>query len=246
MMTKKLLPLAVASGLLIGTAGFANAEGPSNGFSASANVTLTSDYKFRGISQSDESPAIQGGFDIEHESGFYVGTWGSSVDFDINENGYDGSLELDYYAGFSRNINDSLAFDVGYLYYDYPGDNGGEGDYQEVYGSLSFKDLTVGVHYSDDYYAETGEFYYVYADYSYTLPQDFVISASVGYNSLDEADTFLSDGADSYTNFSIALSKEVGGIELALAYVGTDLDEEEVFDTEWGEPTAVFSLTKSL
>ena len=71
MMTKKLLPLAVASGLLMGTAGFANAEGPSNGFSASANVTLTSDYKFRGISQSDESPAIQGGFDIEHESGFY-------------------------------------------------------------------------------------------------------------------------------------------------------------------------------
>jgi len=245
MMTKKILRLAMASGLLMSAVGMANAESV-NGFSASANVTLTSDYKFRGISQSDESPAIQGGFDIEHESGFYIGVWGSSVDFDTNGPGYDGSLELDYYGGFSHSITETLAFDVGYIYYDYPGDNGPEGDYQEVYGSLSFNDLTIGVNYSDDYYAETGDFWYVYGDYSYTLPKDFVISAHLGYNSVDKDGGFLSNGEDSFTTYSIGVSKEFSGVEWALAYVGTDLDKKDVFDTKWGEPQAVFSLSKSL
>ena len=161
MLTKKLLPAAVAATLLAGAT-----TSQADDFEISANVTLTSDYRFRGISQSDESIAIQGGFDAEFGAGFYIGTWGSTVDFDTNGEGYDGSLELDYYAGWASDLGDSgLGIDVGFLYYDYPGDDDEEGDYWEVYGSMSWNDLAVGVHYSDDYYAETGEFWYVYADY---------------------------------------------------------------------------------
>ncbi|MCB1710405.1 MAG: TorF family putative porin, partial [Halioglobus sp.] len=98
MLNKKLLTAAVATALMSG-AGYSLAQEKDDldpraeAFEISGNVALTSDYRFRGISQSDESAAIQGGFDVEFSPGFYVGTWGSSVDFDSNE-GYDGSLEL--------------------------------------------------------------------------------------------------------------------------------------------------------
>ncbi len=238
MFAKKIFPLAIASGLLVGAAS-ASAE-------ISGNVALTTDYKFRGISQSDESPAIQGGFDYGHESGFYIGTWGSSIDFDTNGAGYDGSLELDVYAGFGGAFGDSdWGYDIGLLYYGYPGDDGDEGDYLEVYGGVSYKDLSLSVAYSDDYYAETGKFYYVAGDYSYTLPQDFVLDLHVGYNGFDE-ESFLSNGADEYWDYSVGITKSLGGVDLSLAYIGTDLDEDEVFDTKWGDGQAIFTISKSL
>ena len=101
MLTRKFFPLAISSLLTIGAVS-ASADDPISG-----NVALTTDYRFRGISQSDESPAIQGGFDFEHDSGFYLGAWGSSVDFDTNGAGYDGCLELDLYGGFSNSFGDS-------------------------------------------------------------------------------------------------------------------------------------------
>ncbi|MEJ2532626.1 MAG: TorF family putative porin, partial [Halioglobus sp.] len=222
-------------------------EGDSMPFEISANVTLASDYRFRGISQSDESIALQGGFDAEFGAGFYIGTWGSTVDFDTNGEGYDGSLELDYYAGWASDLGDSgLGIDVGFLYYDYPGDDDEEGDYWEVYGSMSWNDLAVGVHYSDDYYAETGEFWYVYADYGFTLFADIGLGLHVGYNMLDEAPGFLSSDEDTYFDYSVSVSKEWAGVEWALAWVGTDLDDDDVFGTDWADDTVVFSISKSM
>lgn len=214
----------------------------------SANVALTTDYKFRGISQSNEEAAIQGGFDFSFENGVYVGTWGSVVDFDVSsaDGGLNGSLELDYYIGYAGDISEDVSFDVGYLYYDYPGDDGLEGDYQELYGSLSFADLTVGLAYSDDYYAETEKFFYYYVDYELSLGSDISLSFHAGYNDLDEDGGFLATDEDSYVDYSISLGKAVAGVDLSLAYVGTNLDEEDVFDTDWGEDTVVFSISKSM
>ena len=139
MLSKKLLPAALATSL------FAGATAAQAEMEVSANVALTTDYKFRGISQSDESPALQGGFDLGFDNGMYVGTWASSVDFDTNGDGFDGSLELDYYVGWGGDISDSVGVDVGILYYSYPGDNGPDGDYLEFYGSVSIADGTLGV-----------------------------------------------------------------------------------------------------
>lgn len=202
----------------------------------SANVGLTTDYRFRGISQTDNEAALQGGFDIAFDSGFYVGTWGSNVDFA-------NSLELDYYVGFGGEISESLSYDLGYIYYDYPGTDGDD-PYQEFYGSLSFGDLTLGAAYSNDYYFETGEFYYLYGDYGFDLGQGYNLGLHYGYNSFDEADTFLSKG-DDYSDWSVAISKEFAGIEVSLSYVDTDLDESECFGTDWCDATAVLAISKS-
>ena len=204
----------------------------------SGNVTLTNDYKFRGISQTDEGAAIQGGFDVAFDNGFYLGTWGSNVDFA-------NSLELDYYGGWAGDLTDSVSVDVGYLYYDYPSSDT-EDDYQEVYGSVSFADFTLGLAYSDDYYLESGEFYYVYADYGFELGDGWGVSLHVGMNEFDDAGVFLSDNADSYIDYSVGVSKEYAGVEWGLAYVGTDLDEDEVFGEDWGDGKLIFSISKSL
>ena len=163
---KKLLLATSASAMVLGASLASAAE-------ISGNVTLTTDYVFRGISQSDESPAIQGGFDLGFDSGFYVGTWASSVDFDTNGSGLDGSLELDAYVGYGGEFAEDFSYDLGYVYYVYPGDEGLDGDYWELYGSLGYKDFTVGVNYADDYYAETGEYTYLYGEYTLGLPSDF-------------------------------------------------------------------------
>ncbi len=244
MLNKKILTAAVATALMSGS-GASLADW--DDFEISGNVALTSDYRFRGISQSDTSGAIQGGFDVEFSPGFYIGTWGSSVDFDSND-GYDGSLELDYYAGWASAIGDTdFGIDVGYAYYDYPGDNGDEGDYQEFYVSGSWRDFSLSVNYSDDYYAETDDFWYFAADYSHRLFVDELsLGLHVGYNKLEENGGFLSSDEDNYTDWSVSLTYSVWGVDLAVAYVDTTLDDDDVFGTDWADSTAVFTISKSM
>lgn len=246
MLNKKLLPAAIATALLAGgvMAPTAQAE-----IEISGNVALTTDYRFRGISQSNDDIAVQGGFDLAFDNGIYVGTWGSTVDFDLDSSqGLNGSLELDYYVGWASDIGDTgISLDVGYLYYDYPGDSSVlEGDYQEVYGSIGFWGATLGVHYSDDYYAESGDFMYIYGDYSFGLTDNLSLDLHVGFNEFDEADVFLSDG-DSYIDYSVGLTASYFAVDWTLAVVGTDLDDDEYFGLgDLVEDTVVFSISKSM
>ena len=274
MLNKKLLNAAVATALLAGFGGtYAQAA---DDFAISGNVALTSDYRFRGISQSDEDPAIQGGFDASFEPGFYLGTWASSIDFGDAAEGSYSTVEVDYYGGWRGPIGDSdFGVDVGYAYYDYPGSTvDPEGDYQEFYVKTSWTSLVFGLAYSDDYYAETGEFWYLSGDYSYKFIDNLALGLHVGYNITEQTEIdrngnltdggFLSCLPDSnggingsvdsnggfscdteeYTDYSISLTYSVVGVDLTLAYVGTDLDEEEVFGTEWADPVAVFTIKK--
>ncbi len=149
------------------------------------------------------------------------------------------------YAGFSADINDDWSYDVGGLYYAYPGDNGDDGDFFEVYGSVSWKDLTVGVNYSDDYYAETDEATYIYGDYSFALPNEFALDLHVGYQMLEEDGGFLSSDEDGYTDYSVTVSRDFGGFNFAVAYVGTDLDEDDVFGTDWADDVVIATISAS-
>jgi len=223
----------------------------------SGNISLASDYRFRGISQTDTQLAVQGGFDIAFDSGVYVGTWGSNVDFA-------NSLELDYYVGYAGELNDSVSYDLGFIYYDYPGTDDAvrtlsgdaEDDYAEVYASVSVSDFTLGFAYSNDYYLETGDFYYVYGDYSFALSHDVSLDVHYGYNDFEYSSTdsnakdaeqaFLSDGEDSYSDYSIGVSKTYSGVDVSLTWVDTDLDKSECFGTNWCDSTVVFALSKSL
>jgi uncharacterized protein (TIGR02001 family) len=253
MLNKKLLSAAVATALLSGV-GATTVQA----FEIAANTTLTSDYRFRGISQSDKNAAIQGGFDASWEPGFYLGTWASSVDFgdadpdpeDPNcptcDPGSYGSMEIDYYAGWVGPIGDTdFGIDAGYMYYQYPGDTvDPEGDYQEFHLKGSWRDLSIGATYSDDYYAESGKFWYFAGDYSYSFNDAFSVGLHAGYNDFDEV-AFLTDGADNYTDFSVTLTYSVFGVDLSAAYVGTNLDDEEYYDTDLADNTGVVSISKS-
>ncbi len=256
MLIKKLLPAALTATALLG-AGQAIAQDEEQQKAIvtgdaykgiTGNVTLTSDYRFRGISQSNEDPAIQGGFDYAWDNGIYIGTWGSTVDFGTADGfGFDGSLELDYYIGWGMDVTDNTSFDIGYIYYDYPGDDSDKGDYQEIYGSISWRGLTGGIHYSDDYYGGSGDFFYYYAGYSLGLFDDFLsLDLHLGYNDLDKNGGFLATDEDSYIDYSIGVSVGWIGVDWSLAYVGTDLSKKDYFDTDLAEDTVVFSMSRSL
>lgn len=241
MLNKKLLTAAIGATLLAGTTATAV-----QAFDLSANVALVSDYRFRGISQTGNDAAIQGGFDASFEPGFYLGTWASSVDFGEPAEGSFGTMEIDYYTGWAGPIGDTdFAIDVGYAYYQYPGDTVDPvGDYQEFYIKPSWKDVGLSVVYSDDFYAETDEMWYFGADYSLSFLEDFSIGFHVGYTDFEGA--FLTDNADSYTDYSVTLGYAFMGVDLALAWIGTDLDDTECFDSNICDDTAVFSISKSM
>ena len=161
-----------------------NAAGES-GIEISGNVALVSDYRFRGVSFSDGDPALQGGIDLAHSSGFYLGTWGST----ISGGTAFGELELDVYGGWSGEVSDGVTFDVGLLYYIYPtGDvPGADTDYFEPYASLGFSlgpaSATVGVAYAWDQ-ASLGDDdnLYLYTDLEYGIPDTpITLSAHLGW-----------------------------------------------------------------
>jgi uncharacterized protein (TIGR02001 family) len=237
MLNKTVLSAALAVTALAGIATEAQAE-------ISANVAVVSDYRFRGISQSNKNPAIQGGFDYAFTNGFYLGTWGSSVNFD-SDTVFNGSLELDVYGGWGKEFGENSTIDLGYIYYAYPGDDGNTiGNYQEIYANYGWRDLSLGVAYSDDYYGDSGKFLYLQANYDWSFAEDWGLSFHVGYNDFDE-DIFLSSDKGNYMDYSIGLTWSVVGVDLGLTWVGTDLKEEDVYGTDWAKDTAVFSISKS-
>lgn len=194
----------------------------------SGDVTFASDYAFRGISQTEEAPALQGGLSLSTASGFYASVWGSNVDFLA-----EGTLELDVMLGWSGAINDDWSTDVGIMRYGYPNAEIDGSNFYELYGSLSYKDLTFGLAYSDDYYANSGNFIYVYANYTYALSDNLSLELHVGQNEYD-------DSSASYLDWSIGLSTEVLGAGVSLTYVDTDINGSYLADSR-----VIFAISKS-
>ncbi|MEO3678121.1 TorF family putative porin [Rheinheimera fenheensis] len=217
--------ILAASLWMLGT-GLSNAT--ASELTLSGDVTFASDYAFRGISQTEEAPALQGGLSLSSASGFYASVWGSNVDFLA-----EGTLELDVMLGWSGAINDDWSTDVGIMRYGYPNAEIDGSNFYELYGSLSYKDLTFGLAYSDDYYANSGNFIYVYANYAYALSDNLSLDLHVGQNEYD-------DSSASYLDWSIGLSTEVLGAGLSLTYVDTDINGSYLADSR-----VIFAISKS-
>ncbi|MGM0552261.1 MAG: TorF family putative porin [Pseudomonadota bacterium] len=187
----------------------------------SGNITIASDYELRGFSQTDGA-AIQGGFDYNHDTGFYVGAWASN----LSEGLYDGgSYELDLYSGFAGEMGNGLGYDVGYVYYFYPDSNSDIG-FGEVYGELSY-DMFYGgvkviVNEEDDAAPfESGSAYY-YAGMDVPFAEVYSASFMIGEQTFDDSDV------DSYTHYSAGLSRHtesMGTFSMNLAYA--DVSEED-------------------
>jgi uncharacterized protein (TIGR02001 family) len=156
MFKKALMAAAVAATIMPFAASAADA--PASPHTLTGNVGLYSQYIFRGLTQTDRKPAIQGGFDYGHSSGFYVGTWASNISWLRDSAAYSagGSGEFDFYGGFKGSIGKSdFTYDVGTLYYYYPGDANVaanalnvKADTWEIYGALGWKWLSAKYSYA--------------------------------------------------------------------------------------------------
>ena len=201
----------------------------------SGNVTLASDYSFRGWSQTTRDPAIQGGFDLEFDGGFSIGTWASNINF-----GDSASTELDLYAGFSGSMSEGVDFSVSFIRFEYVSE-GDALDYNEVNGEISFGSVAVGVNFSPAYLGDGGpSFQYPYASYSTSLGENVSLDLSIGMSMTDE-DDFFADGEDSYIDYSAAVTTPMAGLDVSVALVGTNLDD--INDTS---NRLIISFSKSL
>lgn len=194
----------------------------------SGNVGFVSDYTFRGISQTREKPALQGGVDYNHPSGFYIGAWGSSIDFNDTDRA---SLELDGYGGYSYTI-DRWTLDGRFTYYAYPGAKAAlDYDYYEIAGNVTYDfgipKLTGSINYSPDYFAESGNAVYYSLAADVPLVRGFGLNAKVGYQSIDDRVRF---GVPSYMDWSVGATYDWRGFTFGLQYVDTDLSKTECVD----------------
>jgi uncharacterized protein (TIGR02001 family) len=125
---------------LAATPAVADETAPPSEITITGNVAFVTDYRFRGLSQSSGDPAIQGGINVNHASGFYVGVWSSSTDFDVVGPAADavyGSQELDIFGGWTGTLASGVTADVGLLYYAYPGGHVGDAEFFEPYAAVS-------------------------------------------------------------------------------------------------------------
>ncbi len=200
----------------------------SSGITISGNAVVTSDYRFRGLSFSDGDIAIQGGIDIAHESGFYIGTWGSSIE----DSATFGHTELDLYGGWSGEVTSGLTLDVGLLYYFYPnGEDGAAGpsDYFEPYASVSGSigpvELTSGIAYawSQDSLGNSDNVY-IYTGASAGIPNTpITLNANIGINEGSLGNPAGIVGVDDYVDWMLGVDWAITeNLTATLAYTDTD------------------------
>ena len=238
---KKYLLLSAVSLCVLSSAAFAAEEMLPGEFSTT--VGFVSEYSFRGISQSDEGPALQGSIDWSHDSGFYAGVWGSNVEFT------DASLETDIYGGYSGEVN-GFTYDIGAIYYAYPGADS-DLDYDYYEGSLAVgydfdvAALSASVNYSPEFFADSGDATYVAGNLDVPLPfmpVETSLNASVGHQWIDDNEAY---GVDDYMDWGVGITSSIYGFDFGVRYIDTDLDEtEDCFDG--CDQRVIFSVSKSL
>jgi uncharacterized protein (TIGR02001 family) len=215
--------------------------------SFSSSFAIVSEYRYRGLDQSDEHPALQGSFDWSHEKGYYLGVWGSNVDFNDGDNA---NTEFDIYGGITREYY-GISFDLGILYYVYPGANEGLNyDFVEYYFGLGKEwemlSLNASVNYAPQFYAGSGDATYMSYDAGVPLGHGLALSAHVGYQWLTDAAKYGVGSVDptiDYLDYSVGLSYTTNGFDLSVTYVDTDLSKAD--RAIGADDTVVFGVSRS-
>ena len=231
-------------------------------------MALSSDYRTRGFSQTDKKPALSGGFDVSHSSGFYIGNWNSNIDSAY----YNGAnIEMDFYGGFKYPVGD-VTLDIGAFYYYYPGSgrnsakNFGRGvDEKEIYVAASYGPVTAKL------YIPIGDFFSaqknfggksadgsIYLDISgsYDLGSGFGLIGHFGYQKLEGAAKLVqlnsSKLAKNYEDWKLGVTYTfANGFVAGIAYIDTSIDSADTngFGASTTKnlygATGVFSLSKT-
>jgi uncharacterized protein (TIGR02001 family) len=213
-----LAAVALASGAALSQA--AAPAAPEPDYTLSFNVGGVTDYRYRGMSQTRLKPAIQGGADFAHKSGFYIGTWASSIKW-IKDAGGDSNAEVDIYGGYKFPVG-PVAMDVGVLRYLYPNSSLPiNPDTTEIYGAGTFGPATLKYSHAVTNlfgFADSKNSYYL--DLSATFDTGYwglSLIPHVGYQKVKN------NGDFTYTDWSIGLGKDFGnGLSASLAYVDTN------------------------
>lgn len=173
----------------------------------SANAAASSNYLWRGVTQTTNSAAVSGGIDYEHTSGFSVGTWASNADWAENM-----TYELDVYAAYSNELDNGLGYSIGYIYYAY--DSDADSDFSEVNFSLSYDafSITYNTLVDSDADGDFGDDTYISADAAFEISEGLELGLHVG--------SYDFDAGGDYVDYGISLSKN--GFTFAIS--DTDID----------------------
>jgi uncharacterized protein (TIGR02001 family) len=213
-MLKKLSLSLLSVAVLSSSSLFAESNGS---VEISANVAMTNNYIWRGMTQNDDEISISGGFDLGHESGLYIGTWAAVA----------GGTELDLYGGYAGSLS-FIDYDIGYISYQYPNVKDGSADFEEAYISLSkeIEALSLGVTYSAGMDDATDN-----------------IEASVGYDlGMASLSLVAGDYDEVGTYYKVGVSKDIAeNLNLALEYA----DYSDDASTEGDQDNFVVTLSSS-
>ena len=218
-MRKFVVPIALATAATASVNAQAQQAAPAPS-PLTGNITLASEYRFRGIDQTFGKPAIQGGFDYSHASGIYLGNWNSNVSQGAGYPG--GNVEMDFYGGWKKAFGD-FGLDVGAIYYYYPGTEP-KIDNKEVYVGGSWKFLSAKWFYSfDDYFSAKGTngqdtkgTNYLDLSLNYDLGRGWGVVGHYGHLEFKN----VTNG--NYNDWKLGVTKDVGGWVFGAAYIGTD------------------------
>ncbi|MGZ8260825.1 MAG: TorF family putative porin [Caldimonas sp.] len=224
-------------------------------WSFTGNAGVFSDYRFRGISQTNKKPAFQGGFDVGHASGFYAGNWNSNVDSRF----FNGAnLEMDFYGGYKLPVG-PLALDFGALYYYYPGSGAGgtfKIDNTELYIGAGWGPVSVKYsHAISDFFgvSDSKNSWYLEANGSYDLGKGFGLVGHVGYQKLKGNARLIEMGSttliDNVADWKVGVTYDLSGFILGASYVGTNRDltggTAALANRNISDGTVVVSVSKS-
>lgn len=222
------------------------------------NMGVTTDYVFRGISQSRNSPAVSGGVDYGHSpTGLYAGAWASTISWIADSHAPGATtaersstpFELDLYGGMKGDIGGGLSYDVGGIYYYYPNHKLGknpDANTLEAYGKIAYGPVYFKVN-----YALTDAFFFAnkagsyYLDLGADVPVMEGLVANLHYGRF----SFKGASAANYTDWKVGVTKDLGsGLAGALAFTGTNADKTtwNFYDTGYlGGNKFIASLTKT-
>ena len=240
-------------------------------FTLTGNAGLFSDYRFRGFTQTGYKPAFQGGFDLSHASGFYVGNWNSNVEQGLYRGA---SLELDFYGGYKYTFLEDFTADVGYYYYYYPtkrsaGSNsyGGyskKAEEGEAYVGLTWKTISAKYWYATTNYFGLGDSFldgpgvstkgssYFELNATYDLGDGWGLVGHVGLQSIHNHGQFTDINgnplAKNVTDYKVGVTKDLSGWVIGVGVVGTS--RKEYFGTATsfeagGKVRAVASVSRT-
>ena len=227
MKIKQLSALCLAASVLTAAPAMAweSADGQ---FNTSASVALSTDYMWRGSSQTDNEPAISGSFDVNHASGFYAGAWASNTDKMVMQSNLSfeqAHIEINGYAGYANEVGDTgIGYDVGFKRYFFPGTDG-QADWNEAYAALNYSHFGLKISHTEDFNATHEEATHYLLTFNHALPMGAHFHAGYAFYDFDDIDDVFGTTPNNIDNplqdFGVGVSKDFAGFNWDVTYYET-------------------------